>query len=86
LLEACETALNEPGSRRREQAQARADFALSMGRASEALDTLDVTVPNHLARDAVTLARKNERRLTRLKTSANAAPPSLRRTSEEIQT
>jgi hypothetical protein len=73
LLEPFEMALNERGSRRREQAQARADYALSMGRASEALDTLDLTVPNHLAEDAVTLATwKNERRLARSKPSREA--------------
>ena len=74
LLESFETALNERGSRRREQAQARADFALSMGRAAEALDTLDLTVPNHLAGDAVTLAAwKWERQLVRSKPAPKAS-------------
>jgi len=70
LIEPFDTALNDRGSSRGEQAQARADIALSMARALEALETLDLTVPNHLAANAVTLAAWiSERRLARSKPS-----------------
>jgi hypothetical protein len=66
LVEPFETALNDRGSSRSEQAQARADIAASMARALQAIDTLDLTVPNHLAGNVVTLAAWNrDRRLIR---------------------
>jgi hypothetical protein len=74
LIEPFETALNERGSKRHERAQARADFMSSLARAIEALDTLDLTLPNHLAENPVTMATwKSERRLARSKPSRNAA-------------
>ena len=74
LIQAFETALNERGTRRDEQGQARARIEASLARAFDALATLDVAVPNHLAADLVTLAAwKRDRRVHRPKRSRNDA-------------
>jgi len=79
LIEPYEIALNDRGVQRGEKAQARARIIPSMARALEALDTLDLTVPNHLAGDAVTMAAwKRERRVgkpRRRNVAAAAAEP-----------
>ncbi len=68
LIEPFETALSDRGARRGEKAQARAGIVPSIARALEAVKTLDLTVPNHLANNAVMLAAwKRERRASRPK-------------------
>ena len=65
--------MSERGLRRGEQVCARARIESSLARAMEALATLDVAGPNHLASDAVTLAAwKRERRVHRPKRSRAA--------------
>ena len=82
LIEPFEIAVNDRGLRRGEKAQARARIIPSLTRALDALQTLDLTVPNHLAGDAVTLAAwKRERRLTRPRPSKAAVM-----TGEEVAT
>lgn len=55
LIAPFETAISERRQRRGEKAEARARIIPSMARAIEALDMLDLTVPNHLAGDPVML-------------------------------
>ena len=70
LSQALDTALSERGLRRGEQVRARARIESSLARAMEALATLDVAVPNHLASDAAMLAAwKRERRVHKPKRS-----------------
>ena len=63
-IEAFEAVVAETATRRDELAQTRGRLKASLKRALEAVDTLDVTVANTFASDAVTLAAwKRERRL-----------------------
>jgi hypothetical protein len=63
-IEAFEAAVAETATRRDELRQTRSRIKASLTRALEAVDTLDVTVANTFASDAVTLAAwKRERRL-----------------------
>lgn len=72
--ETLETAINNRGLRRGEQIRVRAQIDASLARAMEAIATLDVAVPNHLASDAVTLAAwKRERRVHKPKRSRASA-------------
>jgi hypothetical protein len=76
LIEAFETALNERGTQRDEQVQARARLEASLGRALEAVEILDVAVPNHLATDQGILAAwKRDRRLYRSRRPRTDAAP-----------
>lgn len=75
LIQPFETALTERGRRKGEKAEVRARIIPSMARACEALATLDLTVPNHLAGDAVMLAAwKRSRQIIRPRTKKTVAP------------
>jgi hypothetical protein len=74
LIEPFALALEARGLRQGEKVEARARIIPSMTRALEALKTLDLTVPNHLADDPATLAVwKRERAVNRLKRRKDAA-------------
>ena len=79
LIQPFETAISVRGMRRGEKAEARARTIPAMARAVEALKALDLTVPNHLAGDPVTLAAwKRERRVWKpkaKKADASTATP-----------
>ena len=72
-IEAFEAAVADAVTRREELAQTRSRIKASLTRALEAVDTLDVTVANTFASDAVTLdAWKRERRLEKPRPRARA--------------
>ena len=80
LIDAFDGALNERGMRRNEQVHVRGRIKASLERAMDAVDTLDVTVANHLRGDSATLAvwkaarRISYRKASRSVSSDAAAP------------
>ena len=76
LIDAFDGALNERGMRRNEQVHVRGRIKASLERAMDAVDTLDVTVANHLRGDSATLAVwKAARRISYRKASRTGAAP-----------
>ncbi len=75
-IEAFEAMVAESATRREELAQTRSRLKASVTRALEAVDTLDVTVANTFASDAVTLAAwKRDRRLEKPRPRPRAVKP-----------
>jgi hypothetical protein len=77
-IEAFEAVVADTTTRRDELKQTRGRLTASLKRALEAVDTLDVTVANTFASDAVTLeAWKRERRLEKPRPRARADKPAV---------